>query len=274
MAIFSSFLTGRYLRISLLDSCHFQCEYCVDKNAQHSSLSASVALTLNELSLLIKSLVHLGLRKVLLAGCEPLLRGDVIALCRRIAHLPGLVELALLTNGQLLAEQAAALFTAGLSRIGVQLDNPAALAPKARLAIDAGFSAANAAGFRHTTLLSRLPAAAPSAQLESLLALALHHRLDLTLISEDVKALAKTLGNYPALATKGAQQWQLAGSADTQLQLLPAEAQTPAHLHLTAAGTLSFENKKTPFLDLKNTLAYSPGSLIKINSVIREFMGE
>ncbi|WP_148049837.1 hypothetical protein [Gallaecimonas pentaromativorans] len=55
MAIFSSFLTGRYLRISLLDSCHFQCEYCVDKNAQHSSLSASVALTLNELSLLIKA---------------------------------------------------------------------------------------------------------------------------------------------------------------------------------------------------------------------------
>jgi cyclic pyranopterin phosphate synthase len=79
-------------------------------------------LRFEEISTLVDVFIALGVNKLRLTGGEPLLRRDLPALARMLADKPGLTDLALTTNGVLLAEQAEALHTAGLGRITVSLD--------------------------------------------------------------------------------------------------------------------------------------------------------
>ena len=79
-------------------------------------------LTFEEIATLVDVFTTLGVEKVRLTGGEPLLRRDVATLIRLLAHNPRLQDLALTTNGVLLAEQAQALYEAGLHRITVSLD--------------------------------------------------------------------------------------------------------------------------------------------------------
>jgi len=79
-------------------------------------------LHFEETSALVDVFLSLGVDKVRLTGGEPLLRRDLPALVGMIAAKPGLKDLALTTNGVLLAAQADALAAAGLGRITVSLD--------------------------------------------------------------------------------------------------------------------------------------------------------
>jgi cyclic pyranopterin phosphate synthase len=109
------------LRLSVTDRCNLRCLYCMPE-AEYSWLPKSDILDFEEIVRLTRVFVSLGVRRVRLTGGEPLLRRDLPALVAQLAAIDGVEDLALTTNGVLLADQAAALHAAGLQRITVSLD--------------------------------------------------------------------------------------------------------------------------------------------------------
>ncbi|CAN5380856.1 GTP 3',8-cyclase MoaA [soil metagenome] len=113
----------RDLRISLTDRCNFRCTYCMPRESfgpAHQFLPGPQVLSDDEIVRLAGRFVEQGVRKIRLTGGEPLMRPGVVELVRRLAHFD--VDLALTTNGALLARLAAPLAQAGLSRVTVSLD--------------------------------------------------------------------------------------------------------------------------------------------------------
>jgi len=150
----------RDLRISLTDRCNFRCTYCMPRDVFHSGytfLPHADLLTFEEIARLAGVFVRLGVEKIRLTGGEPLLRKHIETLIAMLARLrtPGgqPLDLALTTNGTLLARKAAALHAAGLRRVTVSLDaldastfrrlSDGGVGPEAVLA---GIDAAQAAG--------------------------------------------------------------------------------------------------------------------------------
>src|SRR5262249_36019472 len=111
----------RNLRLSVTDRCNLRCEYCMPED-DYKWLPREDVLHFEETSALVDVFVSLGVDKVRLTGGEPLLRRDVPALVRMLASKGTLTDLALTTNGVLLADQVDALKDAGLGRITVSLD--------------------------------------------------------------------------------------------------------------------------------------------------------
>jgi cyclic pyranopterin phosphate synthase len=111
----------RNLRLSVTDRCNLRCEYCMPED-DYVWLPREDVLHFEETSALVEVFLSLGVDKIRLTGGEPLLRRDLPALVRMIAAKPALKDLALTTNGVLLADQADALKAAGLGRITVSLD--------------------------------------------------------------------------------------------------------------------------------------------------------
>src|SRR6266508_142426 len=111
----------RNLRLSVTDRCNLRCEYCMPED-DYVWLPREDVLHFEETSALVDVFLSLGVDKVRLTGGEPLLRRDVASLVRMVASKPGLNDLALTTNGVLLADQIDALKAAGLGRITVSLD--------------------------------------------------------------------------------------------------------------------------------------------------------
>jgi cyclic pyranopterin phosphate synthase len=111
----------RNLRLSVTDRCNLRCSYCMPE-PDYVWLPRSELLTFEELSRLVKVFCSLGVDRVRLTGGEPLLRHELPELVRRLAAEPGLKDLALTTNGVLLAEMARPLREAGLTRVTVSLD--------------------------------------------------------------------------------------------------------------------------------------------------------
>src|SRR5262249_28681883 len=111
----------RNLRLSVTDRCNLRCEYCMPED-DYAWLPREDVLQFEETSALVDVFVSLGVDKVRLTGGEPLLRRDMPTLVRMLAAKPGLHDLALTTNGVLLADRAEALKTAGLRRLTVSLD--------------------------------------------------------------------------------------------------------------------------------------------------------
>jgi cyclic pyranopterin phosphate synthase len=111
----------RNLRLSVTDRCNLRCQYCMPED-DYVWLPREDVLHFEEISTLVDLFLSLGVDKIRLTGGEPLLRRDVSALVRMIAAKPGLKDLALTTNGILLADQVDALKDAGLGRLTVSLD--------------------------------------------------------------------------------------------------------------------------------------------------------
>lgn len=111
----------RSLRLSVTDRCNLRCQYCMPEE-EYVWLPRKEILTLEEASGLVDIFAELGVNKVRLTGGEPLVRRDVTALVKMIARNPRIEDLAITTNGLLLAESAQALYDAGLHRVTVSLD--------------------------------------------------------------------------------------------------------------------------------------------------------
>jgi cyclic pyranopterin phosphate synthase len=111
----------RNLRLSVTDRCNLRCEYCMPED-EYVWLPREDVLHFEEISALADVFLSLGVDKVRLTGGEPLLRRDLPTLVRLLADKPGLKDLALTTNGVLLAGQIDALKTAGLRRLTVSID--------------------------------------------------------------------------------------------------------------------------------------------------------
>ncbi len=143
--------THNNLRISVTDRCNLRCTYCMAEEVVF--LDRADLLTFEEIAHFVRVAVPLGIDKLRLTGGEPLLRRDLPRLTAMLAEIPNLEDIGLTTNGLLLANQAQALFDAGLRRINVSLDT---LDPGRFRAISRrdglervldGIAAAKAAGF-------------------------------------------------------------------------------------------------------------------------------
>jgi len=111
----------RNLRLSVTDRCNLRCQYCMPED-DYAWLPREDVLHFEEISALVDVFLSLGVDKIRLTGGEPLLRRDLASLVRMIAAKGGVDDLALTTNGVLLADQIDALHAAGLRRITVSLD--------------------------------------------------------------------------------------------------------------------------------------------------------
>ncbi|MEL6381785.1 MAG: GTP 3',8-cyclase MoaA [Cyanobacteria bacterium J06626_18] len=113
-----------YLRISLIDRCNFQCQYCMPEGADLVYALQQDWLTREELLTLLQAVfIPAGFTRFRLTGGEPLLRPDVVAIVQDIATLPQTQDLAMTTNAFLLEKKAQPLWDAGLRRINISLDS-------------------------------------------------------------------------------------------------------------------------------------------------------
>lgn len=110
----------RYVRISVTDRCDFRCVYCMSETM--TFLPRAQVLTLDEIAMVTRAFVEMGVEKVRLTGGEPLVRRDIDWLVEQTSALPGLRELAMTTNGAGLVKHAQRLREAGLDRLNVSLD--------------------------------------------------------------------------------------------------------------------------------------------------------
>lgn len=110
-----------YLRVSVTDRCNLRCFYCLPRACRLRWRPDQ--LDLAEIAAIVRVGVGLGIGKIRITGGEPLVRPGVIDLVRTLRAFPGIDDLALSTNGTLLAEHATALRAAGLGRVNVSLDS-------------------------------------------------------------------------------------------------------------------------------------------------------
>src|SRR6266481_3741757 len=132
----------RDLRVSITDRCNFRCLYCLPETEAahnfyrghwaHMPNSAPIVqqwvpksniLSFEEIERVVRLAVSLGIQKIRLTGGEPLLRHGVEDLVARIARIPGILDLAMTTNGFLFEQKARGLRAAGLRRISFSLDS-------------------------------------------------------------------------------------------------------------------------------------------------------
>ena len=140
------------LRISVTDRCNIRCFYCMPAD-NVEFMPKSHLLTFEEMERIVRIGTTLGINRIRLTGGEPLVRRDLHVLVKRLANVPGILDIGLTTNGILLEEQAGCLKEAGLQRLNVSLD---ALNPEIFRAVTrrdgyerviAGIAAARAVGF-------------------------------------------------------------------------------------------------------------------------------
>ncbi|MDY6948616.1 MAG: GTP 3',8-cyclase MoaA [Pseudomonadota bacterium] len=113
------------LRISVMDRCNFRCPYCMPRETFHENyrfLKSNERLSFEEIVRLTRLFVDMGVKKVRLTGGEPLLRSNVSDLVGDLTAIEGVQDVALTTNGVLLAQHAVELKANGLDRITVSLD--------------------------------------------------------------------------------------------------------------------------------------------------------
>ena len=177
----------RNLRLSVTDRCNLRCQYCMPEE-EYSWLPQSGVLTFEEVVRTLRIFLSLGVEKVRLTGGEPLLRRDVEQLVGMVAKIDGLRELAMTTNGVLLADKAESLRQQGLQRITVSLDtlDPAVFRSLSRRddlhRVLVGIEAAQRAGFEELKLDTVVIAGVNDGEIASLLRYALDRGAELRFI--------------------------------------------------------------------------------------------
>ncbi len=139
------------LRISVTDRCNLRCTYCMPEDVVFMDKTA--ILSFEEMAHFVHVAALLGIDKIRLTGGEPLMRRDLPRLVQMLTRVEGIRDIGLTTNGILLADQAQALYEAGLRRINISLDalDPARFRQLARRdgleKVLEGIQAAKRAGF-------------------------------------------------------------------------------------------------------------------------------
>ncbi|EXX90196.1 molybdenum cofactor biosynthesis protein A [Paenibacillus darwinianus] len=142
----------RDLRLSVTDQCNFRCRYCMPEElfgADYQFLPREKLLTFEELTRITRIFVSLGVEKIRITGGEPLMRRELPELIRMINEVDGVKDIAMTTNGSLLAKHAQALKAAGLRRVTVSLDS----------LDDKRFGEMNGRGFKASHVLQGIEAA-------------------------------------------------------------------------------------------------------------------
>ncbi len=176
-----------YLRISLTDKCNLRCRYCmpeegVCKRAHHEMMNE------DELVTAVEAAASLGIHKIRLTGGEPLVKRNILSICRRVAAVEGIREVCLTTNGILLPQLARQLRQAGVSRLNLSLDtlDPQKYAYITRIGkledFRAGLQAALEAGFEKVKLNAVLIGGFNDDEIEALANLTMEYPVDMRFI--------------------------------------------------------------------------------------------
>ena len=112
-----------YLRVSVTDRCNMRCDYCRPAARMEAGAAREHLLRFEEIARIVRVAAGLGVTKVRITGGEPLVRRDLPRLVAMLAAVDGIRDLAMTTNGSLLARHAQALADAGLMRVNVSLDS-------------------------------------------------------------------------------------------------------------------------------------------------------
>ncbi|GAB2804294.1 GTP 3',8-cyclase MoaA [Halomonas shantousis] len=180
--------TVRYVRISVTDRCDFRCVYCMSEDM--TFLPRAQVLTLEELKLVARAFVELGVEKIRLTGGEPLVRRGIDELVEDIGTLPGLKDFGMTTNGAGLVKHAGALKAGGLSRLNVSLDSldPERFRRLTRTGdlnrVIEGIRAAREAGFERIKLNAVVLRGRNDDEVLDLVEFARKERLDISFIEE------------------------------------------------------------------------------------------
>ena len=146
-----------YLRLSVTELCNLRCRYCMPEEGVCKKNHVDM-LTEDEMILAVEAAASLGITKLRITGGEPLVKKNIVSICRRAAAVPGIEEVCLTTNGILLPELAKPLQDAGVKRLNLSLDtlNPEKYADITRIGnLDdfwKGFHASLDAGFEKIKL--------------------------------------------------------------------------------------------------------------------------
>lgn len=110
-----------YLRLSVTELCNLRCRYCMPAEGickkRHDQM-----LTEDEMILAVQAAASLGVNKVRVTGGEPLIKPNILSICRRVAQQPQIRETDITTNGLRLNELAKPLRDAGVKRVNISLD--------------------------------------------------------------------------------------------------------------------------------------------------------
>ncbi|MGE4484273.1 MAG: GTP 3',8-cyclase MoaA [Oscillospiraceae bacterium] len=110
-----------YLRVSVTELCNLRCKYCMPPEGickkRHSDM-----MTEDEMIDAVRAAASLGINKIRITGGEPLVKKNILSICRRVSAVNGINEVCLTTNGTLLSPLAASLYEAGVDRINISLD--------------------------------------------------------------------------------------------------------------------------------------------------------
>lgn len=178
----------RYLRLSVTDRCNLRCTYCMAEDM--TFLPKSKVLNLEEMTMIAKAFVDLGVEKIRLTGGEPLVRKGVVDLAQSLGELDGLRELVMTTNGVLLRQYANDLKQAGVSRLNISIDSLQSKRFKALTRFGElsdvldGIAAAKEAGFGRIKLNVVILKGVNDDEVVPLAEFALMHGLDISYIEE------------------------------------------------------------------------------------------
>lgn len=176
-----------YLRVSLTDKCNLRCRYCMPEEGvckrEHWEM-----MTEEELITAVKVAASLGIAKIRLTGGEPLVKRNIVSICRRVAAVEGIREVCLTTNGILLPQLGKALREAGVNRLNLSLDtlNPEKYAHITRIGkledFNAGLKAALEAGFEKIKINAVLIGGFNDDEIEALANLTMQYPVDMRFI--------------------------------------------------------------------------------------------
>ena len=110
-----------YMRISVTELCNLRCRYCMPEEGVCKKSHFDM-LTEDEMILAVEAAASLGITKLRITGGEPLVKKNIVSICRRAAAVEGIQEVCLTTNGVLLPELAGQLRSAGVKRLNLSLD--------------------------------------------------------------------------------------------------------------------------------------------------------
>jgi len=176
-----------YLRISLTDKCNLRCRYCmpeegVCRRSHHEMMNEDEVVTAVEVA------ASLGIHKIRLTGGEPLVKKNIVSICRRVAAVEGIREVCLTTNGILLPQLGRQLREAGVNRLNLSLDtlDPRKYAYITRIGhleqFEAGLQAALEAGFDKVKINAVLIGGFNDDEIEALANLTVEYPVDMRFI--------------------------------------------------------------------------------------------
>ena len=294
--------TVNYVRISVTDRCDFRCIYCMEE--EMTFVPRAQLLTLEELSLIGRAFVELGVRKIRITGGEPLVRRNVLQLFQNLGQLPGLEELVTTTNGSQLPALAADLKAAGVSRINISLDS--LVTEKFRRItrvgdlskVLAGIDAAQAAGFEKIKINAVILKNRNHDEVVDLVRFAIAKRLDITFIEEmplgqidehdraeayyssDVirRDLEAVYTLIPTTESTGgpARYYKLADNPDTKIGFISPHSHNFCdscnRVRLTCEGRLLLCLGQEHSVDLRHVIRSHPGDMDRLKQAIRTSM--